>query len=451
MEIPKKTWSRFTKTLRAISKKAGGLFTEYLETHDISTPEGMQRALEYAYGLSVEYGEGTAALACEMHEAVAQASGKRIQPAEPAEMPTFREVSMAVRGKMMDSKRPDVIGTSVERLVKRTGVDTSINNALRDGAEFAWIPSGDSCAFCLMLASNGWQRASKKAIKNGHAVHVHANCDCTYAIRFDGHSTVEGYDPDSLYDEYMSAKGDNWKEKMNSMRRAQYAVNKDAINEQKRAAYAKRENNRQSITVKDAYNDEFDRFIRDTKLTEAELKQTQIADTVVADYLQKEFPGYMPAKLTNGPNSESVVTFNPVGGYSYKVERHICNVAMSAGDGNVEIGNNALANSIHERTHDLINCLAMKRAEITDDSTISIYQMNRFNYEKRQIILNAFVDCFSNETTEEIYDKIEKELGKRAKAYGEMIPEGVVSWIGIGKSVLADRIYNYLRKEWKKS
>lgn len=240
MEIPKKTWSRFTETLRAISKKAGSLFTEYLETHDISTPEGMQRALEYAYGLSMEYGEGTAALACEMHEAVAEASGRKIQPAEPAEMPTFREVAMAVRGKMMDSKRPDVIGTSVERLVKRTGVDTSINNALRDGAEFAWIPSGDSCAFCLMLASNGWQRASKKAIKNGHAVHVHANCDCTYAIRFDGHSTVEGYDPDALREQYDNAEGANWKEKMNSMRRAQYAENKDEINAQKRAAYARR-------------------------------------------------------------------------------------------------------------------------------------------------------------------------------------------------------------------
>lgn len=240
MEISRKTWNRFTATLRAISKKAGVLFAEYLETHDVSTPEGMQRALEYAYGLSVKYGEGTAALACEMHDAVAEASGKRIPPAEPAETPTFREVAMAVRGKMMDSKRPDVIGTSVERLVKRTGVDTSINNALRDGAEFAWIPSGDSCAFCMMLASNGWQRASRKAIKNGHAVHIHANCDCTYAIRFDGHSTVEGYDPDALREQYDNAEGANWKEKMNSMRRAHYAENKDAINSKKRVAYAER-------------------------------------------------------------------------------------------------------------------------------------------------------------------------------------------------------------------
>ena len=44
-----------------------------------------------------------------------------------------------------------------------------LKNALRDGAEFAWVPNGDTCAFCMTLASRGWQRASKRAIKNGHA------------------------------------------------------------------------------------------------------------------------------------------------------------------------------------------------------------------------------------------------------------------------------------------
>ena len=120
------------------------------------------------------------------------------------------------------------------------GVDTTMKNALRDGAYWAWIPHGDTCAFCLMLASNGWQRASKKAIKGGHAEHIHANCDCTYAISFNGKGTVEGYDPDKYKAMYDNAEGNTWQEKLNSMRRQQYAENAPTLRAQKNAAYAAR-------------------------------------------------------------------------------------------------------------------------------------------------------------------------------------------------------------------
>ncbi len=81
---------------------------------------------------------------------------------------------------------------------KLASADTLAKNALRDGAEWAWIPSGDTCPFCLMLASQGWVKASKKALKNGHCKHIHANCDCTYAVRFSHDTDVAGYDPDKL-------------------------------------------------------------------------------------------------------------------------------------------------------------------------------------------------------------------------------------------------------------
>lgn len=76
---------------------------------------------------------------------------------------------------------------------------------IRNGAEFAWVPHGDTCAFCTMLASRGWQRASKKALKNGHAEHIHAHCDCEYAVRFGRESSVKGYDPDEYLRRYRAA------------------------------------------------------------------------------------------------------------------------------------------------------------------------------------------------------------------------------------------------------
>lgn len=101
------------------------------------------------------------------------------------------------------------------------------------------MPHGDSCAFCLTLASRGWQRASQAAIKGGHAEHIHANCDCEYAVRFDGRTSVAGYDPEAYLAQYNAAGGD-----INRMRRVNYAKNKERINAQKRAAYALRQKNR---------------------------------------------------------------------------------------------------------------------------------------------------------------------------------------------------------------
>ena len=123
----------------------------------------------------------------------------------------------------------------VSRLVKRAGADTTLKNAVRDGAEWAWVPHGDTCPFCITLASNGWQKASSKVLKGGHADHIHANCDCEFAVRFDGSTTVAGYDPEKYLRQYRAAGSD-----VNAMRRIDYAARKDAINAQKRAAYAAR-------------------------------------------------------------------------------------------------------------------------------------------------------------------------------------------------------------------
>ena len=112
-----------------------------------------------------------------------------------------------------------------------------MQNAVRDGAEWAWVPSGDSCAFCIALTSRGWETASQKALKGNHAQHIHANCDCTYAIRFDGESKYESYNPDKYKEIYDNASDGNSYEKINAIRREKYKLNKDKINASKRMNY----------------------------------------------------------------------------------------------------------------------------------------------------------------------------------------------------------------------
>lgn len=242
MKVSKDAWRRFIAGLRKISDKAADEMTLYFQNHPESFMGrglGEDDAIRYAYALATRYGEAATALACEMYDAVAAASGAAVPLAEPAATATYGEVAKAVRG-TAKSANPKLVSQAVARAVKMAGVDTTVKNALRDGAEFAWIPSGDTCPFCLALASRGWQKASKAAIKNGHAEHVHANCDCTYAVRFNSRTSVAGYDPSEYLASYEDAEGLTPAEKINAMRRARYAENAEAINAQKRAAYAAR-------------------------------------------------------------------------------------------------------------------------------------------------------------------------------------------------------------------
>jgi hypothetical protein len=239
MRISSRVWNNYIKRLRMLNTAAAALITDYLSRHDVSTEAGIAELIAYSYAVATKYGEGSAALSAEMYDVIAELSGKYLPPAIPAKTATYGETARAVQGARLFSKDPEVTASAVSRLVKMAGVDTTMENALRDGAEWAWIPSGDTCAFCLTLASRGWQRASKNAIKNGHAEHIHNNCDCTYAIRFNDNTDVEGYDPDKYYEWYKSEPGTP-KDKINAMRRDMYAENKDAINAQKRSAYAKR-------------------------------------------------------------------------------------------------------------------------------------------------------------------------------------------------------------------
>ena len=244
--ITTRAWNNYIGSLGRVSERASKemlamvmkLSNQYSEGI-ITLEEYENAAIDYAYALATKYGEAAGAAACEMYDAIAELQGANVPPAVPAETATMAETAKAVKG-TMKTGNVNIVADATGRLVKLVGVDTMQQNALRDGAEWAWIPRGDTCAFCLTLASRGWQKASKDAIKNGHAEHVHANCDCTYAVRFNDGLDVEGYHPQEYLDMYYDADGNTPQERINALRREFYAENKEIINEQKRSAYAKR-------------------------------------------------------------------------------------------------------------------------------------------------------------------------------------------------------------------
>ena len=256
MQISTKDWKNYIAKLSKLNATAAEKMQQYIAKHGFADTEAI---IDYAYGLVTKYGEGSAALSAQMFETIAEMEGAIIQPAVMAPTASRNEVAKMVNGIMKQTQNENVIANAVGRKVKQAGADTTLQNALRYGAEFAWIPAGDTCAFCIALASRGWQLASKKAIKNGHAEHIHSNCDCTYAIRFDSKTHIEGYDPkyyDRMYydaQDRAAEEGTFWsgksdKDAINQMRRDKYKLNAEKIREQHRAAYAKRKGSDNLIT-----------------------------------------------------------------------------------------------------------------------------------------------------------------------------------------------------------
>lgn len=257
MRVSASDWKKYITKMSKLSFATSALIEDWINKNGV---EDAKALTDYAFGLVEEFGNGSATLSALMYDMIAEIQGANVPPAELAELPEYGDVAKTVYGTLKSSKNPNEIGGAVSRMVKQVGCDTTLQNAKRDRAQFAWIPSGDTCAFCLGLAANGWQYVSKNSLKSGHAEHIHSNCDCTYAVRFSDDLSFESYDPkrylniidraaenQDLLGDYRSVEGafaGKWEQMnpkvINAVRRETYKTHKEEINEQKRDNYEKR-------------------------------------------------------------------------------------------------------------------------------------------------------------------------------------------------------------------
>lgn len=234
MRISTKAWDKYIRKLSAIDNKAASLIKRYIDEYGLDDTD-TEALIEYAYKVSSRYGQAAAAAACDMYDAIAAAQGASVAAAVPAEVATFSEVAASVNA---TRESEALVPQAVSRLVKQAAADTTLQNAARDSAEYAWIAVGDTCAYCIAISAAGW-KPTHYSDKYVHADHIHANCDCQFAVRFDHKSNVSGYNPDRFKKMYYNG-GQTANERINNLRRMLYEDRKDEINAQKRAAYAAR-------------------------------------------------------------------------------------------------------------------------------------------------------------------------------------------------------------------
>lgn len=227
MRISKTAWAKYQQAHRRLQEAAKEEFRRYFESLPWETDENraLRLLLAKAAQLVQRYGGADASLSAGMYDEIMYKQGARVPPAVvsvPSAQFVVQDVRDAYQRALTHETALQLMSSAVSGHVKRAGVQTMRNAARRDGAQWAWVCVGDSCAFCRAIGSNGWQYASRKVLDGDHAEHIHDNCDCQFMVRKPGQALdVDGYDPDALLGEYRNAHG-NSRERINEMRRNDY-------------------------------------------------------------------------------------------------------------------------------------------------------------------------------------------------------------------------------------
>ncbi|BET22458.1 phage minor capsid protein [Solobacterium moorei] len=178
--------------------------------------------------------------------------------------------------------------------------------------------------------------------------------------------------------------------------------------------------------------------------------EIKLADNEVVRKYSIIFKGYDPAELIAGSESYTSM-FDKFGFNRYVIRRRIVNAATPPGETNVDIGNPALANSLHERAHDLINQLAMKNLGLLDGMVLEKHTVADVNQEKRRLFISMFENCFSNNLSfDEIMEEVKNDISLRATDVGELISEALTQYFGGKYSETSKKVYDWFVKEWLK-
>lgn len=231
MEISEKAWNAYIKKLSRIRDKSTQMMDAWIQKNGIEDVDAM---VEYGRYLTDRYGAAASELSCEMYDEIAERAGVVLPPAVPAQPLTMEQIEKILRGALKQSQL--LVAPAVGTEVKRSGADTIINNAKRDNAEIAWIFHGETCVYCLALASRGWQRAPKGT----HEAHFHNHCDCEYCVRFKKTDGLRGYSPDKLLKQYKEIPGKSFKEKQRNYEQQYAAEHPEELAARKHAEYMRR-------------------------------------------------------------------------------------------------------------------------------------------------------------------------------------------------------------------
>lgn len=168
-----------------------------------------------------QYGVVTAAIGADVFEAEARELG--IRPVTELAPGVNAERAAARLGAELATTT--TLSTSlqlVDELVKQPYRSTFQDSAINSGAGWARVPLGDTCNFCIMLASRGGVYTRDTVVLGFNGKKYHGECDCMPVLVRDESDYPDGYSPDDLYEKYKAVhqSGMTGAEAVAAMRRA---------------------------------------------------------------------------------------------------------------------------------------------------------------------------------------------------------------------------------------
>lgn len=192
---------RYSRRVEAVNKAAGQemarLIDAFLKRYPFAS---VSVARQYAITAGVivlnKYGDAASELSAQMFEeltgksAVYDDSDPSAYIAKEARYQAQKLVDGDVKG------FSDAMSKCIEDQMGRKANATMRRSCARHGIRYARVPmGGDTCPFCIMLASRGYVYTSAEAAGD-ESNHYHANCRCKVMPQG---ADVEGYDPDEYY------------------------------------------------------------------------------------------------------------------------------------------------------------------------------------------------------------------------------------------------------------
>lgn len=211
-DIPRAALDYLTAQVNAISADAQAKVMKLLERIEW-TPDSISEcraaALDALLSAVPAYADAAAQAGTDFYDAVRTAVvGEALGAAASSGFDhaafdgAFRAfVQDMVDGEPVERFNEDVVAR-VDRDIRRAPNMAVAENARRDPLrpKYARVPSGgETCEFCIMLASRGAVYGTAEA-----ASHAHPGCDCRVVPSFGDGSEIEGYDPDEYYELWKS-------------------------------------------------------------------------------------------------------------------------------------------------------------------------------------------------------------------------------------------------------
>ena len=215
--LPRAYIDEYTRQINKLSEASRASLAEALSSIDISDPASFDTVVALMQDFCSVSDQAAAQIAAAFYDFSREYCIGEALGAMPLSNRVPEATTVAVKGVYAQHDTVEGIVTGlqdrVDYEIKRGAAQSSILNGQNDPRKprFARVPSGgETCTFCLMLASRGF--VYRSAQKAGELGHYHAHCDCRIVVGWDD-TEIEGYDPAALYDKWQAALEDEAKAK----------------------------------------------------------------------------------------------------------------------------------------------------------------------------------------------------------------------------------------------